>query len=503
MSNITVSDNNRRIAKNTIMLYIRMLVMMLISLYTVRVTLQVLGADDYGIYNAVAGIIGFIGFISATLTNAAQRYLAFDLGKGDNEGYRNTFSMMLIVFVAIAFLIVIIAEVLGPWLIGTYLVIPAERLTAAQWVFQISLLSLFVRFSATPYSASIVAHERMSFYAYLSIIEVVLKLAIVYALVISPLDKLVFYALLLALMDITVSSIYIIICSRKWEKCHFRWYWNKGRFKEIGGYIGWNTFGSLSGSLQIQAVTMVTSAFFPPAVLTSKAIADKVNNVSYSFVTNFILASSPQMVKYYAAKDETNFNLLFYRVSKFGYYLMLIIAIPLIVIMPELLSLWLSDSLLDDMVLFPRLSLLNALVSSLETPISRAISATGNVRLYQIINCLVAFLGIPIIIILFKIGLGAEWGYIVCTVILLFSMAYRIIILKKYTSISLKDYVKFVVVPILIVSLLLALFVLLITRLCITGFWTRLAIFGATSFGASLIVVYLSLNKNEKHYISL
>lgn len=474
--------------------------MMLISLYTVRITLQILGADDYGIYNAVAGIIGFIGFISATLTNAAQRYLAFDLGRGDKESYRNTFSMMLIVFVVIAFFIVIIAEILGPWLIGSYLVIPAERLAAAQWVFQISLLSLLVRFSATPYSASIVAHERMSFYAYLSIIEAVLKLVIVYALVISPLDRLVFYALLLALMDITISAIYIIVCSRKWEKCHFRWYWNKDRFKEIGGYIGWNTFGSLSGSLQIQAVTMVTSAFFPPVVLTSKAIADKVNNVSYSFVTNFILASSPQMVKYYAAEDKTNFNLLFYRVSKFGYYLMLIISVPLIVLMPDLLSIWLSDSLLDDMVLFSRLALINALVSSLETPISRAISATGNVRFYQIVNCIVAFIGLPVIILMFKLGYGAEWGYVVCTIILLLSLLYRIVILKKYTSISIREYIRAVLIPIFVVSTILGIIIYLLLKITISGLWYRLIVIGCMSLFISLAVVYVSLKQNEKDY---
>ena len=182
MMETRVSQNNSRIAKNTVMLYIRMIAITLISLYTVRVTLRILGTDDYGIYNAVAGVIGFIGFIYATLTNAAQRYLAYDLGKDDGESYLHTFSMMMIVFLTISLLIVIIAELLGPWLIRDYLVIPPERQNAAQWVFQISLLSLVLRFVTIPYMASIVANEKMSFYAYLSIVEVVLKLLIVYAL---------------------------------------------------------------------------------------------------------------------------------------------------------------------------------------------------------------------------------------------------------------------------------------------------------------------------------
>lgn len=502
MNGSEISQNNRRIAKNTVMLYIRMFVSMLISLYTVRVTLQVLGADDYGIYNAVGGVIGFVGFISATLTNAAQRYLAFDLGKGDEEGYNHTFSMMMIAFIAVGAIIVVIAESLGPWLIGSYLVIPSDRMAAAQWVFQISLLNLLVSFVTIPYMASIVAHEKMGFYAYLSIAEAFLKLLIVYAIMVAHFDKLVFYSFLLFLMSLIITSIYVGTCLKKFPGCSFKWYWNKPRFKEIGSYIGWNTFGSLSGTLQTQAVTMVTSVFFQPAVLASRAIADRVHNVSYSFVTNFIMASSPQMVKYYAAQDSVNFNLLFYRISKFGYYLMLVISVPLILLMPDLLSLWLSDTLLDDMVLFSRLSLVNALVSSLETPISRAISATGYVRLYQLLNCVVAFIGIPIIIFVFKSGMGAEWGYIVSIVILLMSLLYRIFVLRKYSSISIVDYLKIVVAPVTIVTLLACIVYFLLSQLQIYGIVVRILVLGLLSIGATLAVIYLCLKNSEKKYIN-
>lgn len=498
----SVSQNNKRIAQNTIMLYIRMLVITLISLYTVRLTLAILGTDDYGIYNAVAGVIGFVGFISATLANSAQRYLAFYLGKDDKTKYCQTFSILLIVFVAISLFIVVIAEILGPWLIESYLIIPEGRLCSAQWVFQISLISLFIRLIVTPYTASIIAYEKMGVYAYLSIAEAVFKLLVIYALTVISYDKLIVYAVLYLLMDIVISSFNVLYCIKQFPNCRFRWFWDKICFKEIGGYIGWNTFGSLSGSLQSQAITMATSAFFQPSVLAARAIAEKVNNVSYSFVSNFILASSPQMVKYYAAGDGTNFNYLFYRISKFSYYLMLIIAVPLIITMPDVLSLWLSESLLDEMVIFSRLALLGTLFSSLETPISRAIAATGNVRLYQIMNCAVAFLSLLVVIIVFRFGFSAEWAYIIPIAILAFSLVYRLAILKKYSPISYGDYINRVVLPVAVVSIAGIIIFLLVTRINISGTISRAVGQGFVSLICIAVVVYLSLGKEEKRYIN-
>ena len=501
MAQTTVSQNNKRIVKNTIMLYIRMLVIMLISLYTVRVTLQILGAEDYGIYNAVAGVMGFIGFISATLTSSAQRYLAYDLGRDDYEGYSKTFSMLMTVFLALALVIVLIAEMLGPWLIGSYLVIPQERLEAAQWIFQISVVTLVVRFITIPYSASIVAHERMDFYAYLSIIEVLLKLAIVYALTLASFDKLIIYAFLLFLMDLLVSLINIVVCYKKIPQCTFRWYWSKSRFKEIGDFIGWNAFGALSGSLQTQAVTLVTSMFFAPTVLASRAIADRVNGVTYSFVTNFVLAGSPQLVKYYAAGDKDNFKTLLYRLSRISYSLMVIIAVPIIVIMPDLLSLWLSDTLLDDMVLFSQLALINAIVSSLETPITRAIYATGYVRNYQIVSCLVAFVCIPLIFGCYKMGMSAAWGYIICTIVLFFSLIYRVIILQHYSSVTVKEYSSNVIVPSALVSFILVIIGFLLMRINLPSIWSRVLLIGSLSLILSIIVIYSTMKKSERKYI--
>ena len=478
-----------------------MIVITIISLYTVRVTLRTLGSDNYGIYNAVCSVIGFLSFISATLTNSAQRYLAFDLGKGDDEGYRHTFSMLLIVFLSIALIIVVVSEIIGPWIISKYLIIPQERITAAQWIFQLSIISLVVRLITIPYMASIVAYEKMSFYAYLSIVEVILKLLIVYALVVSPFDKLIFYGFLMMLMDVFVSFFYIIVCYKKLSNCKFSWYWNKSRFKEIGTYIGWNTFGSLSGILETQGMTIVTSMFFQPYVLAARAIADRVNGVAYSFVTNYVLASSPQLVKYYSMREHKEFNTLFYRTSLVSYYLMIFITVPLIILMPDLLSIWLTDSLLDDMIVFSRLSLLTALVSSLETPISRAVSATGQVKLYEITNCCVAAAGIPLTYLLFKCGLPAYYGYVVFIFILSFSIIYRILILKKYSSISVRDYCYECIIRVIGITIALAIISFFILKISISDIFIRIIVIGAISVCVTSVVLFISLRKNEKAYI--
>lgn len=495
------SSVNKRIAKNTIMLYIRMLVTTIISLYTVRLTLQILGADDYGIYNAVCGVIGFLSFISATLANSAQRYLAFDLGQNDYERYEKTFSLLMSVFFLLAIFIVVIAEVVGPWLISNKLVIPDDRLTAAHWIFQFSVLSILVRFITLPYTASIVAHEKMGIYAYVSIAEVVLKLVIVYALLVSPYDKLIFYAALHFLMDFIVSAIYIIICKVKIPNCRFRFYWEKTRLKEIGSFIGWNTFGSLSGVVETQGMTIVTNMFFPPATVASRAIADRVNSVSYSFVSNFVLASSPQMVKYFSCGDTVGFNKLFYRTSYISYYLMLLITVPLILLMPDLLKLWLSDTLLEDMVFFSQLSLISALVSSLETPISRAVAATGQVKLYQVTNCIVSLLGIPICYYLFKMGLPASWGYVVFILLLLLSIAYRIVVLRKYSTISIKEYVASVIIPGAFVTAIMLAWGGGVNLISINNVWARIFIIGTASLIFASIVIFLFLPKAEKIFI--
>lgn len=496
-----VAENNKRIAKNTIMLYIRMLVMTLISLYTVRVTLQVLGSEDYGIYNVVCGVIGFLGFITMTLNTSAQRYLAFDLGREDVKGYSKTFSMIFYIFLVASIVVIIFAEALGPWLINNYLVIPVERMDAARWIYQISIASFIVRFLVIPYSSSIIANEEMNIFAYISIFESVIKLCIVFLLKISPIDKLVSYTLLLLLMDVVITFSYIVICLKRIPGCIIVKYWNRSKFADMGSFMGWSTFGSLSAVFATQGMSIIINMFFTPAVITSKAVADKVNSFSYSFVANFITATSPQMTKYYSVGDIPNLVALFYRSTKICFFLMLIISVPIIIVTPELLSLWLSDNMLDDMIIFTRLTLVGTLFSALETPISRALHAAGKVRYYQIVNCVVSFITLPIVYCCFKSGMPAYWSYIISISFLAVSIIYRLVILHKYINYSYLRYLRNVILHLILVVTVCTLFSFVLNRIILPDV-VKILVVGLLSILATCAAVYyLGLNKKERAYV--
>ncbi len=497
-----VSSNNKRIAKNTIALYIRMLVMTLISLYTVRVTFKVLGIDDYGIYNVVCGLIGFLGFITTTLSTSAQRFLAFDLGQGNKNDYTHTFSMIFYIILASTIIIVLLAELFGPWLINNYLVIPVERLNAAKIIYQISIVSFIVRFLVVPYSSSIIAYEKMGIFAYISIFESLAKLGIVYLLTISPIDKLVSYAILLLFTDIIVTIIYVIVCVKNLPGCKIICYWNRTKLGEMGRFMGWSIFGSLSAIFSTQGLSIIMNMFFSPAVIASKAVADKVNSFSYSFVANFITATSPQMTKYYSIGDIPNLVSLFFRTSKICFFLMLVISIPLIISAPDLLSVWLSEELLDDMILFTRLTLISTLFSAFETPISRAVHAAGNVKSYQIVNCIVSFIALPIVFILFKVGYPPFWSYIVSIVLLALSIIYRLIILHKYVEFSYKSYVNSVILPVLVVVAISIPLSYLITRISFENIFIRLLTQLSSAVVVLLFIIFVfGFKKAERSYI--
>lgn len=497
-----VSSNNKRIAKNTIALYIRMLVMTLISLYTVRVTFKVLGIDDYGIYNVVCGLIGFLGFITTTLSTSAQRFLAFDLGQGNKNDYTHTFSMIFYIILASTIIIVLLAELFGPWLINNYLVIPVERLNAAKIIYQISIVSFIVRFLVVPYSSSIIAYEKMGIFAYISIFESLAKLGIVYLLTISPIDKLVSYAILLLFTDIIVTIIYVIVCVKNLPGCKIICYWNRTKLGEMGRFMGWSIFGSLSAIFSTQGLSIIMNMFFSPAVIASKAVADKVHSFSYSFVANFITATSPQMTKYYSIGDIPNLVSLFFRTSKICFFLMFVISIPLIISASDLLSVWLSEELLDDMILFTRLTLISTLFSAFETPISRAVHAAGNVKSYQIVNCIVSFIALPIVFILFKAGYPPFWSYIVSIVLLALSIIYRLIILHKYVEFSYKSYVNSVILPVLVVVAISIPLSYLITRISFENIFIRLLIQLSSAVVVLLFIIFVfGLKKAERSYI--
>ena len=301
-------------------MYVRMIFVMVVSLYTSRVVLHTLGVEDYGTYQVVGGIVGFLSILNTTLSTGTSRFLMFELGAGDKERLQKTFSTLLNAHYALAIVVVILAETIGLWFVYNKLIIPANRMNAAIVTYHISVLTAFFGLTQTPYSASIKSHERMDIYAYTSIIEVSPKLLIVYLLAISPIDKLVFYAILLAIVSIAMMIFYRWYCVHKFQECRYSFSFDKRIFIQVTSYCGWNLFSNTAGVLNSQGMIILLNMFFNPGVVTALSVATTVKNAANSFVENYRVASVPQIVKQYAAGDFENSKKLVLSSTKYSYY---------------------------------------------------------------------------------------------------------------------------------------------------------------------------------------
>ena len=295
-----VSSNTKRLAKNTLMLYFRQFLIIVVNLYTVRVVLNTLGASDYGIYNVIAGTVTMLGFLSNSMAMASQRFFSFELGRGDEIVLQKTFAVTLFIYVVLALGVILFAETIGLWFVYNKLVIPPERMSAALWIYQFAILTFVVKILTTPYMSAIIAHEDMSVYAYVSIIEVVLNLLIVFILSVLPYDKLILYGFLMLIVVSINTALYRYYCSRHYKECCFRLLWDKVLLKNIGSYVGWNFFGSFCVMLKDQGVNILLNLFFGTLINAAQAIASQVNGAIMSFAQNFTTALRPQIIKSYA-----------------------------------------------------------------------------------------------------------------------------------------------------------------------------------------------------------
>lgn len=293
---------------------------MAVTLYTSRIVLEMLGVEDFGIYNVVGGVVTVMGVLNGAMAVSVQRYLTFELGKGDSKRLKQTFSMCITIFLLFAFLLLVLAETVGLWFLNTQLIIPEERIVAANWVYQFSIFSAIVTLLYIPYNAAIIAHEEMNVFAYVSIMEVVMKLAIAFVLIVFSYDRLIIYGLLLMLTAIVVTLVYIVYCVRKYEECCYRFYWEKKLFTQLLSYSAWNLFGSLSGVAKGQGLNILLNMFFNPVVNASRGIAYQVNSAVNQFFSNFYTAVRPQITKYYAQNDLKNMFELVFRSSKFSFF---------------------------------------------------------------------------------------------------------------------------------------------------------------------------------------
>ena len=396
--------DGKRIAKNTLFLYIRMLVSVVVSLFTVRVIWEVLGVDNYGIFNVVGGVVLMFQFINNAMVASSQRFISFELGRGNIERLRGVFSTSLITHILLALVILFVAETIGLWFVSTQLNIPPDKTSAAFWVYQCSVAALMVTTLSVPYNSCIVAHEHLMAFGYFGILEVILKLAIVYMLIILPGDKLIVYAILVLAVSIVMRTIYGIYCKRHFEECVFTKKRERGLLSEMFAFAGWSFIGNFGFSVREQGLNVLLNIFFNVAVNAAKGIATQVNTVLNGFTSSFQTALAPQITKLYASGNTDEMMKIVEKGGKFSFFLLLLIVVPLYACCPYVLELWIKN-VAPYTVGFLRLLLIVALIDVFVNPIVTALQATGKIRNFQIIICLIMVSSLPLAWIWLKFNL--------------------------------------------------------------------------------------------------
>ena len=496
MSNQT-SDNNKRIAKNTLFLYLRMFVIMLTALFTSRIVLDVLGAADYGLNNVIGGVVVLFSFLNAALLSATQRYINFYLGKQDYKQTNIVFCMSMNTYLLLSILVVILGETIGMWFVNTQLNIPQDRVYAAQWVYQFTLLQFVINLLRVPYNASIIAYERMNFYAYISLIEVIIKLLVVYLLYITSYDKLIFYSFLYTIIPLSITVIYKWYCNRNFETTKYRVIWDKVAFKEMFCFSGWSLFGSLANLAAHQGLNILINIFYGVTVNAAAGIANQISTNVYQFISNFQTAFQPQIIKTYAAKELEHFNKLIFQTSKFSYFMVLVLVLPILFTIDGILDIWLK-AVPEYTAIFCRLILVYFSIEAITAPLWMSVQATGKIRNYQILMASLIFLNFPIAYIVLKLGLPVYSIWIVRIMVNLFVMIARCIYMKKKLNFPLLPYIKAVIMPIVSVTLV-ALPIPILLYYTIHGFWQNMIIVGIITFALTVVDVYfVGMNTHEK-----
>lgn len=422
--------NNKQIAKNTLLLYFRMLLTMVVSLYTSRIVLNALGVEDFGIYNVVGGVVAMFSLLSGSLSTAISRFITYELGKGEQGNLNKIFSSAVTIQITLAAIIILFAELIGVWFLNTQMTIPVSRITASNWVFQISLLTFVINLISIPYNASIIAHEKMSAFAYISILEVVGKLVTAYLITISPIDKLIFYSFLMCIIALVVRFTYGYYCKKHFTECTYSFIWDKQLLKQMFGFAGWNFIGTASAVLRDQGGNILINLFNGPIVNAARGIAFQVNNAIQGFVNNFMIALNPQITKSYAANNHKYMMTLIFQGARLSFYMLLILSLPILLNTQYILEIWLK-TVPEHSTLFVQLVLILAMSESISYPLITAIQATGRIRNYQLLVGGLQLLNFPISYCLLHIGFFPEIIMIVAIILTQVCLGARLYMLQK------------------------------------------------------------------------
>ena len=494
------SENSRRIVKNTLMLYVRMLVLMLIGFYTSRVVLGALGETDYGVYNVVGGVVAMFTVISGALNSAISRFITFELGKGSEAQLNKVYSTAVLIQAAIALIVAAIAEPVGIWFINNEMTIAPERIPAAIWVLHFSVFSFVVNLLSVPQMASITAHERMSAYAYIGMLDGFLRLMVAFLILRSPFDRLVYYAALMAVAVLIVRIAYGVYCRRNFEECRFKPVFDPKLVKEMFSFAGWNFIGVSSGVLRDHGGNILVNLFFGPAMNAARGVAMQVFTALQGFVTNFMTAVNPQITKSYAAGDYDYLFALIRKSSKMSFYLLFVIALPVLFNTEYLLGIWLKE-VPQGTILFVQLFLIFALSESLSNPMITAMLATGHIRNYQLIVGGIQLMNVPVSYFILKAGASPQSTVIVAIVLSQICFFVRLYLLKRETGYEASKHIKTVYINVLAVAAV-AVIIPLILNGCLPGGFAGFLISAATAVvSAGLSVLYIGCTKDERQDI--
>lgn len=495
--------NQKRIAVNTILLYGRMFLVLLVGLYTVNVIREALGDEDIDIYGLIGSIVAMFSFLSNSMAGASQRYFAYELGRDNSERLKNVYSLITTLFIIITIVLVILVEIFGyMWLIKVAS-IPAGRMDASKWVFHCAVLSFAITLLATPLRAVIIAHENMKVFAYMSILEVSLNLAVAIIISHTTSDRLITYAWLMIAAPFATTLLYYIYCRRHYAECRYRYYWDKELIKEIAGYTGWNMFGSFASVCRSQGLNLIINGYPGSALLNAaRFYAFKIYSALTQLIDNFYTATKPQIIKSYSGGEQQSMLKLINQSSKFSYYLAFLIALPLLIETPYILDFWLEDNLPEKTVIFTRLMLINALLDLFTYPISTGVQATGKIKWYQIFVGGTLLLIIPAAICIKRFtSLPAEYVFYASIGISALAHIGRLYFAKSILELSVKQYLKQVMLPVLMVSLTSVIIPLLLVTYMESSLIRFISILAACILCTALSVWIFGMTLSERDTI--
>lgn len=494
---MSYTPSSSRLMKNTILLYFRMILLMCINLYTSRIVLEALGVEDFGIYNVVGGVVVMLGFLNDSMTVSTRRFLSFELGTGNRQKLHDVFVTSLNIYILIALIVFILGETIGLWFVLEKMTIPPERMRAALWCYHISIFTAVMDILSCPYISAIIAHEKMKSFAFIAILDAILKLLLVYLLLFFDYDRLVFYALLYAGEKVLIRMVYNIYCVNTFEECKYKWLFKKDLFKEMAIFAGWNMWGNLAYVCYTQGLNMMLNVFFGPVVNAARGIAVQVQGTVGNFANNFQMAINPQITKTYASGKLKDTHQLICRGTRLTFCLIFILCLPLIAETPMILSVWLKE-VPEGAVLFLRLLLVIVLVQKCTSPLATAVSSTGQIKRYETIVNGLMLLILPAAYFVLKFG-GAPWTvFLIYLIIAVLSFVVSLHIALPMIGLSLTDYLRYAIKPCTVVMLLSMVVPAIMHFLVPPGMGASLLNIALTVLAAATISFIFGLDPEER-----